>query len=109
MIGTYLSLLLFLILHLLLHLLHLGFLLLLLCALRIAGVAGTRAESGLVLVPVLAVLLLSSDLRDFGAQRRGWCRCVRDGHFVLSGTICYGGVLIADYWISSPSPRAAGW
>jgi hypothetical protein len=48
-------------------------------------------------VPVLAVLLLSSDLRDFGAQRRGWCRCVHDGHFVLCGTICYCDVLIADY------------
>ena len=77
---TYLSLLLLLLLHLLLHLLHLGLLLLLLGALRIAGEAGIGAESRLVLVPVLAVLLLSGDLGGFGAQRRGRRGSDLDGH-----------------------------
>jgi hypothetical protein len=84
---THLSLLLFLLLHLLLHLLHFSLLLLLFGALRIAGVAGAWAESGLVLVPVLAILLLSGDLRDFDAQRRRWSGCVHDSHSMRLGPV----------------------
>ena len=67
---TYLSLLLLLLLHLLLHLLHLSLLLLLRGTLLITRLASEWAESRLVLVPVLAVLLLTGNLRDLGAQRR---------------------------------------
>lgn len=77
---TNLSLLLLLLLHLLLHLLHLGFLLLFLGALCIAGEAGLGAERRLVLVPVLAVLLLSGDLSSFGAQWRGRRGSDLNGH-----------------------------
>ena len=91
---TNLSLLLLLLLHLLLHLLHLGLLLLLLGALRIAGKASLGAERRLVLVPVLAVLLLSGDLRGFGAQWRSRRGSDLDGHLDSVGDGCEGGVLV---------------